>query len=86
MMTSTQWPEANGKNSSSKPFSLKDMRDLQKDRIAYDEFYRKVAYVPDDFPIYKVVEKNVKKWALCGTYSTDSIKEYGEGYVKSIMR
>ena len=54
------------------------MFDLQQNRTAYDEYYQKMAYVPDDFPIHKVLEKNVKKWALCGIYSTDTIREgYG---------
>ena len=74
-MTSTGLPEVDGtRNSSTTKISLKEMYDLQQDRTAYDEFYRKVAYVPDDFPEHKLQDKNVKKWALCGIYSTDTIR------------
>ena len=83
MMTSTRLPEADGKNSSTTKISLKEMYDLQQDRTAYDEYYRKQAYVPDDFPIHKLQEKNVKKWALCGVYSTDTIRQ---GYGNSSMK
>ena len=83
MMTSTQLPEVDGKNSSTTKISLKEMYDLQQDRTAYDEYYRKVAYVPDDFPVHKLQEKNVKKWALCGVYSTDTIRQgYGNNSMK----
>ena len=79
MMTSTRLPEIVGKNSSTTKISLKEMYDLQQDRTAYDEYYRKQAYVPDDFPKHKLQEKNVKKWALCGIYSTDVIRQrYGK--------
>ena len=82
-MTSTRLPEVDGKNSSTTKISLKEMYDLQQDRTAYDEYYRAVmwlaGYVPDDFPMQKVKEKNVKKWALCGIYSTDVIRQ---GYRK----
>ena len=61
------------------------MYDLQQDRTAYDEYYRKQAYVPDDFPIQKVQEKNVKKWALCGIYSTDTIREGYDNNNKKLM-
>lgn len=40
-------------------------------------------YVTDDFPMQKVKEKNVKKWALCTTYSTDTTRE---GYGKNSMK
>ena len=66
-MTNTQWPEVDGKNSSLKHVTRKEVYDLQQERAAYDEFYRKLAYVPDDFPEYKLQSKNVKKWALCPT-------------------
>ena len=83
MMTSTRLPEVDGKNSSTTKISLKEMYDLQQDRTAYDEYYRKQAYVPDDFPIHKLQEKNVKKWALCGVYSTDTIRQgYGNNSIK----
>ena len=67
------------------------MFDLQQNRTAYDEYYQKMAYVPDDFPIHKVLEKNVKKWALCGIYSTDTIREgYGNNnkllYARFILK
>ena len=62
------------------------MYDLQQDRTAYDEYYRKVAYVPDDFPVHKLQEKNVKKWALCGVYSTDTIRQgYGKKYTSIVQ-
>ena len=72
-----------GKNESTTKISLKEMYELQQDRTAYDEYYRKQAYVPDDFPIHKLQEKNVKKWALCGVYSTDTIRQgYGNNSIK----
>ena len=60
-MTNTQWPEVDGKNSSLKQVTRKEVYDLQQERAAYDEFYRKLVYVPDDFPEYKLQSKNVKK-------------------------
>ena len=87
MMTSTQSPEVDGKNSSTTKISLKEMYDLQQDRTAYDEYYRKVAYVPDDFPVHKLQEKNVKKWALCGVYSTDTIRQgYGKKNIQVLYK
>jgi len=87
MMTSTRLPEVDGKYSSTTKISLKETHDLQQDRTAYDEYYRAVmwlaGYVPDDFPMQKVKEKNVKKWALCRIYSTDTIRE---GYCKSSIK
>ena len=87
MMTSTRLPEVDGKYSSTTKISLKETHDLQQDRTAYDEYYRAVmwlaGYVPDDFPMQKVKEKNVKKWALCRIYSTDTIREgYGKNSIK----
>ena len=82
-MTSTRLPALDGKNSSKTKISLEEMFDLQQNRTAYDEYYRKMAYVPDDFPIQKVLEKNVKKWALCGIYTSDTTREgYGNNNKK----
>ena len=82
-MSSTRLLEVDGKNSSTTKISLKETYDLQQDRTAYDEYYRAVGYVPDDFPMQKVKEKNVKKWALCRIYSTDTIRE---GYCKNSIK
>ena len=90
-MTSTRLLEVDGKNSSTTKISLKETYDLQQDRTAYDEYYRAVmwlaGYVPDDFPMQKVKEKNVKKWALCGVYSTDTIRQgYGKKNIQVLYK